>query len=170
MTQIRPAQDVDAPSICALLNPIILDTTITFTTDIKTPDDIAVSIAEAKANGWTFLVSDNGEIDGVAHYFPFRKGPGYARTMEHTIYVAPSSQGSGRGRALMTELQRSAMTKGVAHLVGGISGENINGQAFHSRLGFSEVGRLTGVGFKFGRAIDLILMQKTLVTAPHNLP
>lgn len=166
MTVIRPAVAQDAQGIVELLNPILRGTTNSFTSILKTPDAIVASIAESDDNNWPFLVADYGQIAGVAHYFQFRKGPGYARTMEHTIYVNPSAQGTGIGRSLINSLQTKAHARGITSLIGGISGENLNAIAFHAALGFVEVGRLPGVGFKFDRSLDLVLMQKTLVAAP----
>jgi phosphinothricin acetyltransferase len=166
---VRSAREGDVPAILTLLNPIIRDTTVTFTTQVKTAQDIHDTIAEHEAHDWPFLVAEDTALRGVAHYFPFRKGPGYAQTMEHTIYIDPMVNGNGIGRQLMHKLEGQARARGVSNFIGGISGENLNGLAFHKALGFSDVGRLIGVGHKFGRSLDLVLMQKSLVTAPENL-
>lgn len=165
MTQIRPATPDDAPQIARLLNPILRDTTISFTSIEKTDQDIATSITEHLGQDLPFLVAHNGEhIQGVASYAPFRKGPGYARTMEHTVYVDPDCFGKGIGKLLMAALEAHAHLSGITTLIGGISAENTAGISFHARLGFVLTGHLPAVGHKFGRDLDLILMQKSLVT------
>jgi L-amino acid N-acyltransferase YncA len=165
MTQIRPANAGDAAQIAEILNPILRDTTISFTEVERSEDDIIEAIESHHSENLPFLVAVKaGRVKGVASYTQFRKGPGYARTMEHTIYVTPDAFGAGIGRILMAALEAHARLSGVTTLIGGISAENTAGIAFHSRLGFVLTGHLPGVGHKFGRNLDLILMQKSLVT------
>lgn len=160
---IRDATPADAAGIAAIWNPVIRDTAITFTTLEKTEDDITAMIRTRQADGHGFLVAETGgAILGFASYAQFRGGPGYARTMEHTILLAPAAHGRGLGRALMTALEDHARARGTVSLIGGISGENSAGRAFHARIGFAEVAILQRVGHKFGRTMDLVLMQKFL--------
>lgn len=157
---IRPARPEDAEPLVTILNDVIDSTTITFTTERKTADLVRRDIAE---RGAAFqVVALDGEVAGYASYFPFRNGPGYARTKEHSIALAPRARGRGAGRALMAALEAEARREGVHSLWAGISGENPAGRAFHAKLGFAEVATLSEVGLKFGRWIDLVLMQKKL--------
>ena len=157
---VRPAQGADAPAIVAIWNAVIADTAVTFTAEPKTEAGIAADIA---ARGEAFLVFDReGEVLGFATYFPFRGGPGYAFTMEHSIQLSPAAQGQGGGRALMERLEQVARQAGIHSPWAGVSGENPRGVAFHARMGFTEVARLPEVGWKFGRWMDLVLMQKML--------
>ena len=157
---IRAAQAEDAAAIAALQNSVIDTTTITFTTDRKTEDGVRGDIA---ARGPGFQVAETGgSVAGYATFFPFRSGPGYARTREHSIALIPSARGIGAGRALMLALEEVARAQGTRSLIAGISGENPSAVAFHAALGYVEVGRLSDVGFKFDRWIDLVLMQKKL--------
>ena len=156
---IRPAAPADAPGIAALVNPVIRDTAITFTTAEKSPADIAEAITRSQAY---FVATEGARVIGYASYFQFRGGPGYARTMEHSITLAPEARGKGLGRQLMAMLEDSARRRGAHALIAGISGENPAGVAFHAAIGFREVGRLPQVGRKFGRWLDLVLMQKLL--------
>ena len=157
---IRPARIEDAEPLTAILNDVIDNTTITFTSERKTIDYVRDDIV---AKGKAFLVADmDGVAAGYASYFPFRNGPGYARTKEHSIALAPRARGQGAGRALMAALESVARADGVHSLWAGVSAENPSGRAFHAALGFSEIATLSEVGFKFGRWIDLVLMQKKL--------
>lgn len=159
---LRPARAGDAAGIAAIWNPIIRDSVATFTTAEKSVTALACEITSRQAEGLGYLVAegDGGAIAGFACYFQFRGGPGYARTMEHTIHLAPAAQGRGLGRALMAGLCDHARARGVHSLWAGISGENAAGVAFHRALGFAEVARLPQVGHKFGRWMDLVLMQR----------
>ena len=99
---------------------------------------------------------------GLRLFGPFRSGPGYVQTMEHTIYLAAAARGKGAGRALMEALEAEAKARDVHVLVAGVGGENAAGIAFHMRLDFAEVGRMPQVGQKFDRWMDLVLLQKML--------
>lgn len=156
---IRPARPEDAEAIAAIWNPLIRDTAVTFTTEEKTPEALAAQIT---ARGPAFLVAEGAGIAGFATYGPFRSGPGYARTMEHTIHLAPQARGQGIGRALMLALLDQARAEGMHVMIAGVSSENPDGAAFHAALGFTLTARLPEAGFKFGRYMDLLLFQKTL--------
>ncbi len=161
---LRTARAADAAAIAAIWNPVIADTAITFTTALKTPDGIAADIAR---RGALFRIAEeDGVLAGFATCAPFRSGPGYARTLEHSIQLAPGARGRGIGRRLMQDLERVAQECGAHSLMAGISGENPGAVAFHTALGFAQVARLPEVGFKFGRWMDLVLMQKFLDFPP----
>lgn len=157
---IRPATASDAPAIARITNAIIRDTLVTFTTDERSAAQIAEDI---KARGPGYLVAEHdSHVIGFATYGPFRTGPGYAQTCEHTIQLSPDARGKGVGRALMSALQDIAQAQGVHVLVAGISSANPGAEAFHAALGYSKVGVMPEVGFKFGQRLDLVLMQKIL--------
>jgi phosphinothricin acetyltransferase len=157
---IRPACKSDAEAICAISNAIIRDTLITFTTQERSRDSVKATIAAA--SGGYFVAEESGIVIGFAGYGAFRSGPGYARTKEHSIQLAPCARGRGIGRALMATLEMHARQAGVHVLVAGISSANPAGIAFHAALGFIESGRMPEVGWKAGQWLDLVLMQKTL--------
>ena len=157
---IRPATASDAPAIARITNAIIRDTLVTFTTDERSAAQIAEDI-KARAPGYLVAEHDSHVI-GFATYGPFRTGPGYAQTCEHTIQLSPDAWGKGMGRALMSELEEIAQAQGVHVLVAGISSANPGAEAFHAALGYSKVGVMPEVGFKFGQRLDLVLMQKIL--------
>jgi L-amino acid N-acyltransferase len=160
---IRPANATDAEAIATIWNHYIRQTLTTFTTAEKTTDAIASMIAEKQAAGHgTFVALAEGAVAGFATYGQFRVGPGYARTMEHSVMLRPGAAGRGLGRALMAEVEDHASAGGAHSLFAGVSAENDAGRRFHARLGFTEVARLPQVGFKWDRWIDLVLMQKML--------
>ena len=152
---IRQATARDAVWIMDLWNGVIADTLITFTTTPKTHNEII-----AKIETGTVLVATNQR--GFATYGPFRAGPGYAATVEHSVMIAPGVRGTGLGRALMTLLIQHAREHRKHVMVAGVSSANHTAVKFHSALGFVEVGRMPQVAHKFDQWLDLILMQRML--------
>lgn len=156
---IRPGIAADAPAIAAFWNPLIRDTVVTFSPLERSEAEIVQMMVAREA----FLVATDGDaVLGFATYAQFRGGPGYAFAQEHTIILSPAAWGRGTGRALMAALEDAARAKGHHALIGGVSGSNPAGVAFHAALGYAEVGRLPQVGWKFGQWHDLVLMQKLL--------
>jgi L-amino acid N-acyltransferase YncA len=120
-------------------------------------------IATKSAAGHAFLVAvEDGQLLGQASYGQFRPGEGYRTCMEHSISLAPATKGRGIGRALMTAIEDHAHAFGAHQMIAGVSGENPDGQAFHARLGYRHIATVPQAGFKFGRYMDLVLMQKFL--------
>lgn len=157
---IRPAGPGDSAAILAIWNPLIRDTSVTFTTLAKTPQVLTDDIA---ARGAAFLVAQEADaVLGFATYGAFRSGPGYAHTAEHTVILAPEAQGRGVGRALMAELEAVARAQALHALVAGVSGENAAAIAFHTAIGFRQVAHMPEVGRKFDCWMDLVLLQKLL--------
>ena len=161
MTLIRPARPDDAAGILAILNPIIAETTITFSPNRLSESDFQDALSENKNQGAPYLVAEDcGVIAGYAKYGPFRAGEGYARIVEITVHVTPTARGKGLGRRLVDALNDHARAAGIRSLIAGISSENVSAVEFHKKLGFEHVGLVQQAGYKFGRFIDLVLMQK----------
>lgn len=155
MSKIRLATVKDLPQVAAIWNQVIRETMQTFTSAEKTVEGLAQFDP-------IFVAEIAGQVVGFATYFPFRNGPGYARTVEHSIYIAPEGQGAGIGRALMGALETHARGRGHHVMMAGISAANPGGVKFHVKAGFQIVGRLPEVGYKNGQYLDLILAQKIL--------
>ncbi|MCT8161500.1 GNAT family N-acetyltransferase [Pseudoruegeria sp. SHC-113] len=161
---IRPATKADCPALEAIWTPMIRDTLVTFNSVTRSVADLEAMIAEKAASGYAFLVAEAapGQVAGFATYGQFRGGVGYAHTMEHTIILAPQAHGKGLGRALMAGVEDHARARGAHSMFAGVSSGNPAGVAFHARLGYAEVARLSQVGRKFDQWLDLVLMQKFL--------
>ena len=144
---IRPVTQADFDAVLAFWNPVIRDTTVTFSSEEKTLDGLAAMVAARRAAGQDFLVAEAaGAVAGFVTWGQFRAGNGYVHAMEHTIILAPRARGRGLGRALMEAAETRARA-GSAHLmVGGISAENDAGIAFHTALGYAQAGRITQAG------------------------
>jgi len=163
---IRPATIADCTSIATIWNQVIRDTAITFNPTEKSADDVAAMIAEKEAGGYAVFVAsaDDGNVRGFATYGQFRGGAGYRFTAEHTVILAPEARGKGLGRDLMRVVEDHARDRGIHTIFAGVSSDNPRGVAFHTALGYDTVAVLPEVGFKFGRWLDLTLMQKKLST------
>lgn len=160
---IRPATAQDAAAICAIWNPVIRETGITFNAVEKSTSDIVQMLADKEAHGHGFLVAEEGgTLLGFATYGQFRGGIGYRHTMEHTVILGPHSHGCGIGRGLMTAIEDHARAGRAHSMFAGVSSGNPSSVAFHTTLGYQEIAVLKEVGFKFGRWFDLHLMQKLL--------
>ncbi len=160
---IRPATIEDAQAIADIWNPVICDSIATFTTAEKSVTDLQDMIREREKLKFAFYVAElSGKVLGFTTYGPFRGGPGYAHTMEHSVFLSPDAKRKGIGKALMVCLETHAKEAGIHSLIAGLSGENLGGITFHASLGFSHVADIKQAGFKFGRWHNLILMQKLL--------
>jgi phosphinothricin acetyltransferase len=156
---IRPATPADAAAVAAIWNHYIRHTTVTFASTERTETEVAGLIAARPA----FFVAETASgIAGFATYTQFRGGDGYARCMEHTIQLAPGASGTGLGRALLAAVEDHARAGGAHSIFAGVSAENEAGRAFHARMGYAEAAILRQTGWKFGRWLDLVLMQKFL--------
>jgi L-amino acid N-acyltransferase len=119
------------------------------------------------------VAEEGGEIVGVAAFGWFRdavKRPGYRFTVENTIHVREDRWGSGIGSDLMRALLDEARRSGKHSMVAAIDGSNETSIRFHERLGFVEVARMREIGAKFGRWLDLVLLELRLDdrSAPHD--
>ncbi|WP_299743005.1 GNAT family N-acetyltransferase [uncultured Tateyamaria sp.] len=152
---IRDATPDDAGWITDIWNDVIAHTHITFTTTLKTVAEIEAMIRDR-------VVLVLPEKGGFATYGEFRGGPGYAATVEHTVFLAKHTRGKGWGRALLSALEGRARDAGHHVTVAAISSVNPAAVAFHKAMGYDTVARMPEVGRKDGIWLDLILMQKQL--------
>jgi L-amino acid N-acyltransferase len=167
---IRDAVPADVPAIAGLYNALIPTTTVAWTEEIQTVDQRQAWFDKQVSERFPVVVAEvNGEVVGFCAYGHFRGAgmwPGYSTTAEHTIHVAEAYWGTGVGRALLEELTTRAKSADIHVLVGAVDGANTASIEFHARLGFVEVARMPQVGHKFGRWLDLVLMQRILDERP----
>jgi phosphinothricin acetyltransferase len=165
---IRDAIEADLPAITDLYNALIPSSTVTWTETPTTLEERASWLEQQRAEDMPVLVADDdGWVAGFTAYEHFRgegKWPGYRGTAELSIHVRESHWGRGAGRALVETLMDRAVAAGIHVLVAAIDAENEASLRFHERLGFVEVGRMPQVGQKFGRWLDLVLVQRIVDT------
>jgi L-amino acid N-acyltransferase YncA len=160
---VRDATEADLPAIRDILNEAIRTTTAVWTDNPVDLDSRRAWFAERLAAGNPVLVAiDGGDVVGFGSYLQFRAWDGYRNAVEHSVYVRPDRRGSGVGSALVDALIAQARAAGKHVIIGGIEGRNSASLRLHRRAGFIEVGRMPGIGEKFGRRLDLVFVQKQL--------
>ena len=161
---VRDAEDSDLPQIVEIVNALLPTTTIEWTETQYTLGNRRDWLARHRYAGEPVLVADvDGEIAGFASYGDFRdsqKWPGYRFVVEHTVHVRERHWRTGIGRALLDALLQRAAVSGKRVMVGAVDGDNVGSIAFHERCGFVEVARMPGIGFKLGRWLTLVLLQR----------
>ncbi len=164
--EIRPATAADAAAIASILNALLATTSIEWTDIPHTAGSVLGWLDEHET---VLVAEDGGTVVGVAAFGPFRddvKRPGYRFTVENSVHVRADRWGTGTGRALMAALVEEARAKGKHTMVAAVDGENEASIRFHEGLGFVEVGRMPQIGAKFGRWLDLVLLQLHLDDCP----
>jgi L-amino acid N-acyltransferase YncA len=169
---IRPAQPRDLAAITRIYDHAVRHGTASF--EIEPPDEreMARRYEALRAGGYPYLVAElDGAIVGYAYAGPYRARAAYRWSVEDTIYVAPSSQRRGIGRALLERLIADAEAGGFRQMIA-VIGDSANASSIelHRAAGFRMVGTFDNVGFKFGRWLDSVLMQRPLGTGATAMP
>jgi phosphinothricin acetyltransferase len=163
---VRDARAGDTGAIAALFNALILTTTVGWREHLTTPAEQLEWLHEREERGFPTLVADeSGEVVGYCCWTSFRGGdrfPGYRHTVEHTVHVRGDRHGQGIGRLLLGALVHRAAAGGIHVMVAGIDADNAASIAFHASMGFVEVARMPETGRKFGRWLELVLMQRII--------
>ena len=163
MLEIREAHEDDLPAILDIYNDVVATSTAIYRDEPATLDDRRSWFAARQAEGQPVLVAiDAGTVIGFAAFGGFRPWPGYRFTVEHSVHVRGDRRGQGVGAALMTPLIERATALGLHVMIAGIDADNAGSIRFHERLGFEKVAHMKQVGVKFGRWLDLVLMQRFL--------
>lgn len=162
---VRDAAVEDLPAIVDLLN-VAVDTTTVYSERRYTIEDRTEWLTARRGRGFPVVVAeDGGRVVGFGTYGDFRDSlalPGYRTTVEHSVYVDADHHGGGVGKALVETLLDRARAAGVHVMVGAIDAENEVSLRFHQRLGFVEVGRMPEIATKWGRWLELVLVQRTV--------
>lgn len=163
-TAIRAATPADAPAIAAIYAHHVAHGTASYDTEPRSVAATRTLIADHIAKGWPFLVAVDSDalVVGYAYASQFRPRAAYAWACEDSIYVDPASQGRGVGRALIAALLIAAEAAGFRTMVAVIGGGEPASVALHAAHGFVHAGRLAGMGWKHGRWLDTVYMQRAL--------
>ena len=162
MTRIRPATEADLPAILSIYNDAVMKTTAIWNEAPSDLDSRRVWFAQRREAGFPVLVADDDGVLGYGTFGQFRPFEGYRHTVEHSVYVLDEAQGKGLGRMLLAALIDEARGMGKRVMIGAIDASNYGSLALHEHMGFEETGRLPGVGEKFGKRLDLVLVQLML--------
>jgi L-amino acid N-acyltransferase YncA len=164
MSTIRPSRDPDLPAITAIYAHHVLTGTGTFETVPPTPAEMTARRADVLAKGLPFLVAeDRGQVLGYAYCQWFKPRPAYRFSAEDSIYLHPDASGKGIGKELLAVLCAQAEAAGIRKLIA-VIGDSANTASVgvHRSLGFESVGVLKSCGWKFGKWLDVVLMDKSL--------
>jgi phosphinothricin acetyltransferase len=161
---VREAVASDAPRIAAIYAHHVLHGLASFETEPPDGAEIARRLGEVRARGLPYLVAEaDGRVVGYAYAAPYRSRPAYRYTVENSVYVDRDCTGRGVGRQLLERLVAAAAACGCRQMIA-VIGDSANRPsiALHESCGFARVGLLPAVGFKFGRWVDSVLMQRAL--------
>jgi phosphinothricin acetyltransferase len=169
---VRPATEADAPALAAIYGDAVLHGFGTF-------EEVAPSAAAMDARrravqdmGLPYLVAElDGQVLGFAYASPFRPRAAYRYTLEDSVYVGPDAKGKGVGRAVLSAVIEACEALGVRQLMAVIGDSGNSGSiGLHRALGFEQTGIGKSVGFKHGRWVDIVHMQKALNGGDTALP
>lgn len=161
--EIHDAGPDDVPGILAIYNDVMATSTAIYRDEPATLDAHLEWWRQRVALGYPVLVArDQHGVAGFASFGDFRQWPGYRFTVEHSVHVRADCRGRGVGGALMTPLLARATALGKHVMIAGVDAENVASRRFHERLGFEPVAHFREVGFKFGRWLDLMFLQRFL--------
>lgn len=168
---IRPASPADLPAITEIYAESVINGVASYELD---PPDLAEMERRMDAivtGGYPYLAACEGEkLLGYAYAGPFRTRPAYRWLVENSVYLAPDARGKGVGRRLLADLIGECERHGFRQMVAVIGGASPASIALHAALGFAEAGRLTGTGFKHGRWLDTVFMQRSLGVGNGSAP
>jgi len=171
---IRDSRDEDVAAIGAIYGHHVLHGLASFEEVPPPIEEIALRRADILARGLPYLVAerpDKGRVIGYCYAGPFRPRIGYRYTLEDSIYIDAAEVGRGIGRRLLAPLIERCAELGYRQMVAVIGGrETIASIRLHEAVGFTHVGIFSAVGFKFGRWVDTVLMQRALGPGSSTSP
>jgi len=169
---IRPARSEDIGAITAIYAHAVEHGTASFEVEPPTETEMARRMEALVTGGFAYLVAElDGSVAGYAYAGPYRPRIAYRYTVEDSVYIRPDAQNLGIGRLLLTDLISEAERRGFRQMVAVIGDSaQLPSIALHRSLGFNPVGTFANVGFKHGRWLDSVLMQRSLGEGARTLP
>lgn len=169
---IRPATQPDLPEIQGIYAHHVLNGTGTFEEVPPSVEEMATRHSVITSRGWPWLVAEDATgLLGYCYYSQFRDRAAYRFCVEDAVYVRQDVRGQGVGKALVGKLLEAATQAGMRQMVAVIgNSENVGSIGVHASLGFQRVGVLRAVGWKFGRWLDAVHMQRALGAGDNESP
>jgi L-amino acid N-acyltransferase YncA len=169
---IRPSRDDDVAAIAAIYAHHVLHGVASFEEVPPSVEEMARRRADIVGRGFPYFVAERGgRVVGYCYSGPYRARVGYRFSIEDSIYIDVDEVGRGIGRALLAEIIERSTELGYRQMIAVIGGsETLPSINLHKALGFSHIGTFTGIGFKFGRWIDSVYMQRALGPGNTALP
>ncbi len=160
---LKPLEKKHLEEATELYNYFVTNTTVTFHTEVFTPEEMATLLFQEESDIYTTLaVLDNEDFCGYAFLAPYKKRQAYRITAEISIYLKPEYTGKGIGKIVLEKMEQHAINNGIHSLIATICGENVASIKLFERNGYIICGALKEVGIKFGRSLDIVIMQKIL--------
>jgi phosphinothricin acetyltransferase len=162
---VRSATDADVPAIAAIYDYHVAHGTASFELAPPTVDDMLQRFVTSQRNDYPYFVAaaHSERVVGYAYAGPYRARPAYRHAVENSVYVDANEMGHGFGNALLAALIEECAARGYRQMIAIIGGaDNAASIRLHARHGFVEAGRLLGIGHKFDRWLDTVLMQRAL--------
>jgi L-amino acid N-acyltransferase len=159
---LRRATMADAEVIRQIYNLEVIGSTATLDLVPRTVEEQATWMVAHSGVYPVIVADDGGEVVGFASLSPYRPRPGYATAVEDSIYVAEPRRGKGVGRALLSEAVAMARTHGFHSVVARVGAAQEASVALHQACGFDLVGIEREIGRKFGRWVDVAILQRLL--------
>ena len=161
---IRTATAADAAALAAIYGHHVREGFGTFEETAPTAEEMEARRAAVAVRGLPYLVAEiDGRVAGFAYAAPFRMRAAYRYTVEDSVYIAPEQIGQGLGRALLGEVIADCEKMGLRQMVAMIGDSaNAGSIGLHRALGFRQVGVFEAAGFKAGRWVDVVMMQRPL--------
>jgi phosphinothricin acetyltransferase len=162
--QIRPVRPADHPEIQSIYAHHVLHGTGSFEEVPPSVEEMIDRVAHVTGQGWPWLVADDATgVLGYCYLTRFRPRAAYRFCAEDAVYVRPDVRGQGVGKALVAQLIEEATAAGFRHMIAVIGdSDNVGSIGVHASLGFQPAGTLRAVGWKFGRWLDCVYMQRPL--------
>ena len=160
--RVRLATIDDAEATRAIYNLEVTESTVTFDLVPRSSDEQREWLTARSGAHAVLVAEDEGEVVGFASLSPFRDRPAYSTTVENSVYVRRDQRAKGVGKLLLSELITLATSHGFHAMIARIVGDHEASIALHRALGFEVVGTEREVGRKFGRWLDVALMQRLL--------
>jgi len=161
---MRPATLADIAAITAIYRPAVLHGTASF--ELTPPDEreMLSRFTAMTAGGFPYLAAEmNGAVVGYAYANAYRPRPAYRYSVEDSIYVAPQAQHRGVGRLLLETLIATCTERGFRQMIAVIGdSQQYASITLHRRAGFTFSGTIHSVGYKHGRWLDSVIMQRYL--------
>jgi L-amino acid N-acyltransferase YncA len=163
-TRVRPAAAGDLAAVTEIFAHYVTTSVISFEETPPVLADWHDKLAHISGLGLPFLVAEHdGELAGYCYATPWRPKAAYRYAAEDSVYLRPGKTGLGLGRLLLTELLAGCAGAGVRQVIAVIADvQDPASVGLHRACGFTDAGRLAAVGYKHGRWVDTILMQRAL--------
>ena len=160
---VRPATREDLPAIADIYNDAVINTTASYDYEPRPMEQrVAWFEAHEKERLLVFVAVENSSVLGWSSLSHYHARIGYRFTVENSVYVSAAQRGRGIGTLLIPPLIESAQTLGLRAIIAAIDAENAVSIRLHARFGFVTVGHFKEVGFKFGRWLDVIYMERLI--------